>query len=305
MTSESSIKIATRSSKLALLQTEEVIKMLQLALPYQSFEIITHRSEGDINKSAPLSTMKRGMFAKGIEQILLDGKADVAVHSAKDVPSYIPEGLAIAGFSRRLDPRDVLVGNIPASLSRLPHGASLGTSSQRRSCQLLNARPDLDIVSVRGNVDSRLKLPSQGVVHAVVLAAAGIERLGRGQEISGYLSIEESIPDVGQGALIVECRDDETLDLLQGIGHVETSVAVTAERAFLAAIEGGCNSPVAAHAEMIGAELLLRTMAGTADGKEIYRSETRAHVSDPISAGKLAAQNLLDVGAWKMYKANL
>ena len=160
--------------------------MLQLALPYQSFEIITHRSEGDINKSAPLSTMKRGMFAKGIEQILLDGKADVAVHRAKDVPSHIPEGLAIAGFSRRLDPRDVLVGNIPASLSGLPHGASLGTSSQRRACQLLNARPDLDIVSVRGNVDSRLKLPSQGVVHAVVLAAAGIERLGRGQEISGY-----------------------------------------------------------------------------------------------------------------------
>ena len=291
------IRVATRSSALSLVQAREAINILRKALPEETFEIITLSSEGDLRKSESLSAMKRGMFANRIEQAVMEEEADLAVHSAKDVPSDLPDGLIISGYTKRLDPRDVLVHEGLENLMQLPSGFRIGTSSGRRACQVLNLRPDISIIPVRGNVDTRLNLPGKGEVDGVSLAASGLIRLNRSKDISAYIPVKESIPDVGQGALLLQCRDDETFPLLKSATDIVTQIAGCAERAFLSAIHGECSSPVAAYAEIFGDEIIVKAMAGTPDGIEIYRTEVKGSIRQPAQAGLNAVQALLDSGA--------
>ncbi len=291
------IRVATRSSALSLVQAQEAIKALRKTLPEEIFEIITLSPEGDLRKSDSLSAMKRGMFAKRIEQAVMEEEADLAVHSAKDVPSDLPDGLIISGYTKRLDPRDVLVHEGLENLMQLPSGFRIGTSSRRRACQVLNLRPDIKIVPVRGNVDTRLSLPGNGEVDGVILAASGLIRLNRSKDISAFIPVKESIPDVGQGALLIQCRDDDTFPLLKSATDIKTQIAVCAERAFLSAIHGECSSPVAAYAKIFGDEIIVKAMAGTSDGTEIYRTEVKGSVLQPAQVGLNAVQSLLDSGA--------
>ena len=245
------------------------------------------------------------MFVKEIEFSLLNGEIDIAVHSAKDMPAVMPAGLAIAAFTAREDARDVLVNRWNASLSDLPSGARLGTSSPRRTAQLKAARPDLEILPIRGNVDTRLSKANSDDYDGAVLAAAGIERLGRGSEISAYLSPEECVPDVGQGALAVQVResDNELLDCVNEIDHAPTSAAVRAERTFLATMGGGCTLPTAAYAEIQGDNLHILAMVAKPDGSEIVRVSEVHDATDPEAAGQTVASKLLSSGAARILEA--
>ena len=292
-----SIKIAARSSLLSLAQANEVRALLSSFHCGETFEIIPLASEGDIKKKVSLNTLERGVFAKRIEQALIDGEADIAVHSAKDVPSDIPDGLVIAGYTRRMDPRDVIVQREECTLDDLPRGFRLGTSSQRRSCQILNLRPDIVIVPIRGNVESRINLIEKDTVDGVVLGAAGLIRLGRLNETSSFLSLRQSIPDVGQGALLIQCRNDDILPIVSSCLDDKTQMEITAERAFVSAIGGSCTSPVAAYAETFGSQITIRTMAGLANGTKIYTSEIAQSLGNLYEVGEKAAGALSEAGA--------
>lgn len=292
-----SIRIATRPSLLSMAQANELLVLLSSILCDETFEIIPLASEGDIKKQVSLKTLERGVFAKRIEQALIDGEADIAVHSAKDVPSDIPDGLAIAGYTRRLDARDVIVQREERSLDDLPRGFRLGTSSQRRSCQILNLRPDINIVPIRGNVDSRISLIEEGTVDGVVLGAAGLMRLGRLDDMSSFLSLRQSIPDVGQGALLIQCRNDDILPIVSSCLDDKTQMEITTERAFVSAIGGSCTSPVAAYAETFGSQITVRTMAGLANGTKIYTSEITQSLGNLNEVGEMAAAALSEAGA--------
>ena len=292
-----SIRIATRPSLLSMAQANELLVLLSSILCDETFEIIPLASEGDIKKQVSLKTLERGVFAKRIEQALIDGEADIAVHSAKDVPSDIPDGLAIAGYTRSLDARDVIVQRVERSLDDLPRAFRLGTSSQRRSCQILNLRPDINIVPIRGNVDSRISLIEEGTVDGVVLGAAGLMRLGRLDDISSFLSLRQSIPDVGQGALLIQCRNDDILPIVSSCLDDKTQMEITTERAFVSAIGGSCTSPVAAYAETFGSQITVRTMAGLANGTKIYTSEITQSLGNLNEVGEMAAAALSEAGA--------
>ena len=293
------VVIGSRSSSLSLAQTNEVVRLLLQAHPSLNIEIVPLSTRGDRNKAAPLLSMERGMFVKEIELALLNGEIDIAVHSAKDMPAIMPPGLAIAAFTEREDARDVLVNRWSASLNELPSGARLGTSSPRRTAQLKVARPDLEILPIRGNVDTRMSRAMSDDYDGAVLAAAGIIRLGRGAEISSYLSPEECVPDVGQGALAVQVResDSEMLECVGAIDHLPTSTAVRAERAFLETMGGGCTVPTAAYAEFQGDKLRITAMVAKPDGSEIYRIVKLYDSGNPIAAGESVAAALLDTGA--------
>ena len=281
-------------------QTNEVVRLLLQAHPTLQIDLVPQSTRGDRNKAAPLLSMERGMFVKEIELALLKGEIDIAVHSAKDMPATTPSGLAIAAFTEREDARDVLVNRWNAPLDELPAGARLGTSSPRRTAQIKAARPDLEMLPIRGNVDTRLSKANSADYDGAILAAAGILRLGRQSEISAYLPPDVCVPDVGQGALAVQVResDGELLDCLQAIDHVPTSTAVRAERAFLETMGGGCTLPTAAYAE-ISAEGSLQILAMVAkpDGSEIVRVSESHSVNDPIAAGQSVAKKLLEDGA--------
>jgi hydroxymethylbilane synthase len=260
---------------------------------------------GDDDKDAPLLSMERGMFVKGIEAALLTGDIHVAVHSAKDLPSTLPDGLTIAAFPEREDPRDVLVNRWRQRLQELPAGARIGTSSPRRTAQVRALRPDILVLPIRGNVETRLEKTRGNDYDGAILAAAGLHRLGARNEIAEYLSLDTCTPDVGQGALAIECRTDdvEVLAMLASLDHQPTSAAVRLERAFLATIEGGCQSPVAAHAVLEGGELRVSAMAATPDGSEIVRCSGTYPASDPESGGRSAAESLLAEGAGRLISA--
>lgn len=238
------------------------------------------------------------MFVKEIEFALLSGEIDIAVHSAKDMPAAMPLGLAVAAFPKREDARDVLVNRWDAPLSELPPNARLGTSSPRRTAQIKAARPDIEILPIRGNVDTRLSKAKGADYDGAVLAAAGILRLGRESEISAYLSPEECVPDVGQGALAVQIRESDSalLKIAQSIDHTPTSTAVRAERAFLAAMGGGCTMPTAAHAELKDDKLHLLAIVAKPDGSEIVRVSESFSADDPIEAGNAVAAALMSSG---------
>ncbi|MCH8205651.1 MAG: hydroxymethylbilane synthase [Chloroflexi bacterium] len=272
---------------------------LRAHYPKRRFVVVPVTTRGDRRKDAPLLSLGRGMFAEEIERALLDGEIDFAVHSAKDVPSDLPDGLTLATFGERKDPRDVIVTASGRTLDEMPAGARLGTSSPRRTAQIKVLRPDVEIVPIRGNVGTRIEKAKGPGYDGVVLAAAGLLRLGMEDEITEYLSPDVCTPDVGQGALAVEARTDDggTIEMLSAVDHVPTTIAVTAERAFLAEVEGGCQVPVAAYARFEDGRLHISAMAVLPDSSRIYRVELDHDPSDPQSAGRQTARMLLDSGA--------
>lgn len=305
MTDARRVVIGSRSSSLSLAQTNEVVRLLLQKHPSLDIQLVPLSTRGDRNKAAPLLSMERGMFVKEIEGALLDGEIDIAVHSAKDMPAIMPPGLVVAAFTEREDARDVLVNRWDAPLSELPEGARLGTSSPRRTAQIKAARPDLEILPIRGNVDTRLSKAKSDDYDGAVLAAAGMIRLERGSEISAYLSPQECVPDVGQGALAVQVResDGELLNCVSAIDHAPTSAAVRAERAFLETMGGGCTLPTAAYAELHEDRLHILAMVAAPDGSEIFRVSEFYDADEPIAAGEAVAAALMGKGAARILEA--
>ena len=284
---------------MSLAQTEEVLAPLRTAFPDVEISVVPITTGGDRRKEAPLLSMPRGLFAREIEVALLEGRIDLAVHSAKDLPAELPDGLGIAALTQRRDPRDVLVNRWRLPLSELPSGARLGTSSPRRTAQIKALRPDLEVVPIRGNVGTRLEKAKGEGYDGVVLAAAGLERLGLQDEVCEYFSPDRFTPEVGQGALLVETRtsDSRVSGMLSRVDHHPTNAEVTSERAFLAEVGGGCRVPVAAYAVLEDNALEISAMAVTPDGGRIFRSRTTHDAARPAAAGREAAEALMAAGA--------
>jgi hydroxymethylbilane synthase len=295
----SSLRIGTRGSALAIQQTQIVVEALHAAWPDLSVDILHIRTTGDRIQDVPLAKIgDKGLFVKEIEEALLDGRIDWAVHSVKDLPSELPDGLSLGMLAARSDPRDALVARPGLHLATLPQKALLGTSSLRRRAQLLHWRPDLSIVPVRGNLDTRLRKLESGGLDALVVAAAGLMRMGWEGRISDIIPPEISLPAVGQGALGVEMRRDdaEARHFFQPLTCAATQAAVSAERAFLARLQGGCQVPIAAWATVDGNQLCLRGMISDSDGRTLLQGERYglAHAPDPVGAG--LAEDLLQRG---------
>lgn len=299
MTAPRRIIVGSRMSPLAAVQTNEVLDILRRQRPDMRFVVVPITSEGDLKHTAPLLSMERGMFVKEIETALLEGEIDLAVHSAKDLPADLPDGLRIGAFAARKDARDVLVNRWGQTLKEIPAGARLGTSSPRRSAQIRAYRPDVDVVPIRGNVGTRLDKVTGGQYDGVVLAAAGIQRLRRQEEISEYLSTDVCVPEVGQGALALEVRSDDNSveEVLSLVDHEPTRTAVVAERVFLRTMGGGCKVPVSAYAWLIDRNLHISTVAATPDGTRLFRTQMQESAANPEETGRRAALELLDSGA--------
>lgn len=299
--------VGTRRSNLALTQTKWVVDRLQEIAPEAQFELHEIVTKGDRILDVTLSKVGgKGLFVKEIEQTLFDRETDFAVHSLKDMPAELPEGLVIGAIPKRVDARDVLLSKDRKTLDELPEGALVGTSSLRRSAQLLAYRPDLQIESLRGNIDTRMRKMEEGNFDAIILAAAGLERVQFAGSISQYLPVEISLPAVGQGALAIECRsdDEETLALLRKLDHQPTRLAVTAERSFLHKLQGGCQVPIGAYATVGEGDLVTVTgMVGSPDGKQLFRETASGH--DPVALGIQVAEALLAQGAGEVLAAVL
>lgn len=294
------LRIATRKSPLALWQAEHVRDRLLAAHPGLQVELVRMSTQGDKILDTPLSKVGgKGLFVKELEQALLDGSADIAVHSMKDVPMEFPAGLCLPVIGAREDPRDAFVSNSHATLDELPQGARVGTSSLRRQCQLQERRPDLHIVSLRGNVNTRLRKLDDGEFDAVILAAAGLLRLGFGARITQLLEPEVSLPAVGQGAIGIECRtnDARVHDLIRVLNDSETHVRVSAERAMNHRLQGGCQVPIAGHALLASGTLSLRGLVGRPDGSEVVRGEVSGPQAQAGQLGIALADDLLARGA--------
>ncbi len=303
---ENSIRIATRKSPLAMWQAEHVAAALKEAHDGLVVEIIGMSTQGDKILDTPLAKIGgKGLFVKELEQRMLSGDADIAVHSMKDVPVELPDGLHLAAVLKREDPRDAFVSNDHASIAVLPEGARVGTSSLRRQCQLADRRPDLEILPLRGNVNTRLRKLDEGEYDAVILAAAGLLRLGFAERIRAFIAPEESLPAIGQGAIGIECRaDDERVNgLLEALHDVPTAACVSAERALNERLQGGCQVPIAGHATLDGERLFLRGLVGNVDGSEIIRAEGVGDSNSPDDIGHAVAGELLDHGAGEILKA--
>ncbi len=291
------IKIGTRGSKLALQQSTWVRERIAARYPGISLEVVRIRTTGDKIADVPLAKVGgKGLFVKEIEEALLGGEIDLAVHSMKDVPTELPPGLHLGAITEREDPRDVLVSRDGRGLQDLPPGARIGTSSLRRKAQLLGINPRWEIVPLRGNLDTRIrKLETEGL-DAVILAAAGVRRMGLEGRITEYLPLEVMLPAVGQGALGIECRQDaEVNELIAFLHHPESAAAVRGERAFLRRLQGGCQVPIGAYGEMYKERLLLRGMVARLDGSHLFR--TQAQGEDPEEVGERLAEDLLAQGA--------
>ena len=294
------IRIATRKSALALWQAEYVKACLEQAHPGLLVSLVPMVSRGDKLLDAPLAQIGgKGLFVKELETALLDNEADIAVHSMKDVPMDFPEGLGLFCICEREDPRDAFVSNTFASLDELPAGSVVGTSSLRRQAQLLALRPDLKIHFLRGNVNTRLAKLDAGEYDAIILAAAGLIRLGFGARIRASISVEASLPAGGQGAVGIECRsaDAEIHALLAPLHHRETALRVTAERALNKHLDGGCQVPIACYALLEDEQLWLRGLVGQPDGGLLLRAEGRAPAADAEALGVQVAEALLAQGA--------
>jgi hydroxymethylbilane synthase len=293
------IRIATRRSPLAKWQANHVAALLRANEP--GLEVRLHEvvTKGDKILDVPLADVGgKGLFVKEIEDALLAGDAEIAVHSMKDLPALLAEGLVVGAVPEREDPRDAICSPRWKTLDRFPQGARVGTSSLRRSAQLKVVRPDLDIQMVRGNVETRLRKASEGL-DAVVLAYAGLRRLGLAQHATHVLSPDEMLPAVAQGALALEARaaDAATLKRLAALEHPETRVRTEAERGFLARIEGGCQVPIAGHARVEGDTVVLRALVASLDGTRVVRGERRGPLADARRMGEALAEELLSKGA--------
>ncbi len=300
------LKIATRQSPLALWQAEHIKQRLEQMYADVHVELVTFVTQGDKILDTPLAKIGgKGLFVKELEAALLDGRADLAVHSMKDVPMQLPEGLTLAVTCEREDPFDAFVSNEYENFDALPIGAKLGTSSLRRKCQLLKARPDLEVIDLRGNVGTRLSKLDAGQYDAIILASAGLKRLGLQDRIRHTLSPELSLPAVGQGALGLECRADDqaTLALILPLMHVETDTCVRAERAFNAYLEGGCQVPIAAYATLTGDTLSIEGRVGGVDGQILLVAQQQGLTTQAQQLGEQLAQDLLAQGAGELLKA--
>lgn len=299
-----SLVIGSRGSKLALWQAEQARQRLLDLNPTIDVRIEIIKTTGDV-KNDPLSVIGgKGVFTKELEDALLDGRIDIAVHSLKDLPTVLPEGLSISAICEREDARDALVlrSNFEvehASLAGLPHDAVVGTSSQRRLAQLKSLRPDVVVKDLRGNVDTRIRKLDEGQYEAVILASAGLLRLGLQDRISARIPIGEMLPAVGQGAIAIEARSDNqvAVEATRKLDHNETRVACLAERAFLRSLGGGCQFPIAAHGVIEQDSLKLDGLVARPDGSEILRDSISGTVNDPEKLGSKLADRLLQQGA--------
>ena len=299
------LKIATRQSPLALWQAEHIRARLEAMHADLKVELVTFVTQGDKILDTPLAKIGgKGLFVKELEEALLDGRADLAVHSMKDVPMALPEGLTLAVICEREDPLDAFVSNTYNSFAELPHGAKVGTSSLRRKCQILKQRPDLEIIDLRGNVGTRLSKLDAGLYDAIILASAGLKRLGLADRIRHTLQIEISLPAVGQGALGLECRaaDQAVLDLILPLLHDETDICVRAERAFNAYLEGGCQVPIAGYASLSQGQLHIEGRVGSVDGATLLKVELKGTPEQAEQLGETLAQKLLEQGAGDLLK---
>ena len=300
------LKIATRQSPLALWQAEHIRARLEAMHADLTVELVTFVTQGDKILDTPLAKIGgKGLFVKELEAALMDGRADLAVHSMKDVPMALPEGLSLAVICEREDPLDAFVSNHYASFADLPQGAKVGTSSLRRKCQILKARPDLEIIDLRGNVGTRLSKLDDGQYDAIILASAGLKRLGLAERIRHTIQPAVSLPAVGQGALGLECRsqDQAVLDLILPLMHAETNMCVRAERAFNAYLEGGCQVPIAGYATLQNGQLQIEGRVGSVDGKTILKAVQYGAPEQAEMLGEELAKALLAQGAGDLLKA--
>ena len=294
------LRIGTRGSTLALRQAEVVAERLRHAWPALAVEVVPIRTSGDRLASASLAEVGgKGLFVKEIEEALRDARVEVAVHSLKDLPSEVTKGLVLAAFPEREDPRDALVSRAEGGVAALPAGARVGTSSPRRRVQLLARRPDVVAQPIRGNVDTRLRRLEERAYDAVVLAAAGLRRLGLRPRHAVVLDPDEMLPAVGQGTLAVEVREDDgaTLERVAAVDDPTTRQAALAERAFLGAIGGSCTTPLAGYALLEGGRLRLRAWLATLDGARILREDRTMSAEDPEALGRAVAEAMLARGA--------
>ena len=303
---EKTLKIATRQSPLALWQANYVKDRLQQLYPDLTIELVPMVTKGDVILDSPLAKIGgKGLFVKELENALLNKEADIAVHSMKDVPMQFPEGLGLAVICQREDPRDAFVSNSYRTFAELPQGAVVGTSSLRRQCQLKALRPDLDIRSLRGNVGTRLSKLDNGDYDAIILASAGLIRLGLADRIASFIDVEQSLPAAGQGAVGIECRtnDMQVQALLAPLADAETTYCVRAERAMNNHLQGGCQVPIGGYAVLQQGQLYLRALVGDIDGSRIIRAEGKSPVENAEVLGVQIAEQLLAQGADKILQA--
>lgn len=294
------LRIATRKSPLAMWQAEYVKARLEALHEGLEVELLGMTTKGDKILDTPLAKVGgKGLFVKELEVAMLENRADIAVHSMKDVPVEFPEGLGLHVICEREDPRDAFVSNKYKSLDELPEGAKVGTCSMRRQCQIKESRPDIEILELRGNVNSRLAKLDDGRYDAIILAAAGLKRLGMEHRISSAMAPEVSLPAVGQGAVGIECRtdDQETLALLAPLNDPDTWTRVSAERAMNNRLEGGCQVPIAGYSELVGDQITLRGLVGEPDGSQMVRDEVSGPRDNAVALGRQLADQLLASGA--------
>jgi len=294
------IRIATRKSPLALWQAEEVSRQLALLYPDLNIELVKIVSKGDKILDAPLAKVGgKGLFVKELEQAMLDGEADIAVHSMKDVPMEFPEGLHLSVIMEREDPTDAFVSNHYSRLEELPENARIGSSSLRRQLQIKEVMPKAQMLNLRGNVNSRLQKLDKGDYDAIILATAGLLRLEFDERIKTRITPEQSLPSVGQGAVGIECRvgDERIESLIAPLNHQQTHTRLIAERAMNHRLNGGCQVPIAGFAILENNELYLRGLVGRPDGSEVVRGEIKGSADNAEALGRQLAEQLLDDGA--------
>jgi hydroxymethylbilane synthase len=294
------IVIASRKSRLAMWQSEHIAGELGRLYPHCRVEILGITTRGDQILDRPLAEVGgKGLFVKELEAALEDGRADIAVHSAKDVPMHLPQGFCLAAITRREDPRDCLVSNVSESLEALPAGSAVGTSSLRREAQLRERHPALAVKPLRGNLDTRLAKLDRGECQAIVLAAAGLKRLGLATRIRAMLEPEQSLPAPGQGALAIECRENQSAlrRWIAGLEDPITSACVRSERALSRALSGDCKLPLAAYAVASGLQIRLRALVAKPDGSRVVRAEASGSLAAPEELGEALAEKLRAQGA--------
>lgn len=297
---ESSLRIATRKSPLALWQANHVRDALLARNPGLKVELLTMTTQGDKILDTPLAKVGgKGLFVKELEVGMLEGRADLAVHSMKDVPVEFPDGLGLAAVLPREDPRDVLISNRVSSIDELPEGARVGTSSLRRQCQLRARRPDLQILDLRGNVNTRLKKLDDGAYDAILLAAAGVRRMGWESRITELLPPEQFLPAIGQGAIGIEIRldDERVASLVAQLNDPRTATRIVAERALNERLQGGCQVPIAGYSEISHGVIVLRALVGRPDGSELVQGVISGKPEDAEELGHVLADDLLSRGA--------
>lgn len=302
------LTIGTRQSLLALWQSNHIAALLREKYPECEVVLKKIVTKGDRILDVPLAQIGgKGLFTKEIETELADGTIDLAVHSLKDMPTVLPEGLCLTAITERANVGDAFVSNKYASFEELPLGAVIGTSSLRRKAQLLAARPDLQIMDLRGNVDTRLRKLDEGLYDAIILAAAGLERLGHGDRITALIPPDVCLPAVGQGALAIEARtaDDEVRSMLEFLNDPPTKQSTDAERAFLGLLEGGCQVPIGVHADVAGEQIKIEAIIAALDGSTVLRDTITGKAEDAVALGQQLGKKMLAAGGQEILAAIL